>query len=169
MEKNQIFRKESLEQMESPEKMDDYIHVTSPGIWMILGALIVLAAAFFVWSIVGELPETLAVRGAVVSEKTVKCYVAAEQMDRDLEGCRVTLTLPDGNSSEGTVTAVSEIPYSAEEISKILENDWMVANIIPSNYAYEVVVEAEQPLRTGVLASATIVTALVKPIRYIFG
>lgn len=169
MEGKNVFRQESLDRIESPEKMDEYIQVTSPGIWIVLGALVVLAVTFFVWSIVGNLPETLAAKGAVVSEDTVKCYVSAEQLEGDLVGCQVSLSLPDGTSSSGTVTQISEIPYSAEEISMTLENDWMVENIIRSNYAYEVVIKTEEPLRTGVLADATIVTALVKPIQYIFG
>mgnify|MGYP007122110349 CR=1 FL=1 len=41
-EKNSIFRKKSLDRIESPEQLNDYIRVTSPGIWIFLAAAIVL-------------------------------------------------------------------------------------------------------------------------------
>ena len=38
----QIFRKKSLDRLSSPEQLNDYLHVTSPGIWIVLGAVIFL-------------------------------------------------------------------------------------------------------------------------------
>ena len=39
---NSIFREKSIERVSSPEKLDDYIKVVSPGIWILLAAIIVL-------------------------------------------------------------------------------------------------------------------------------
>lgn len=35
---NPIFRKKSLDRISSPEALDDYLHVTTPAVWMILAA-----------------------------------------------------------------------------------------------------------------------------------
>ena len=32
--KNKLFREKNLEQIESPESLNDYLQVTSPGIWI---------------------------------------------------------------------------------------------------------------------------------------
>ena len=41
-EKKEIFRKKSLERVSSPEQLNDYLHVTSPAVWVVLAAVIVL-------------------------------------------------------------------------------------------------------------------------------
>lgn len=67
--KNNIFRKETLERISSPEQLNDYLHVTNPGIWVILAAVIVLLAGVFVWSCTGSLetrsPATMIVKDHV--------------------------------------------------------------------------------------------------------
>ena len=68
---DKMFRKESIERISSPEQLTDYIHVTSPAGWMLLGAIIVLLAGICVWGIFGRLDTTLTVAaqsrdGAVV-------------------------------------------------------------------------------------------------------
>ena len=49
MEK-QLFRKESIERVSSPEQLSDYLRVTSPTVWVVLAAVILLLASLFVWS-----------------------------------------------------------------------------------------------------------------------
>ena len=46
----QLFRKESMERISSPEKLDDYLHVTTPAVWLVLAAAILLLAGLFAWS-----------------------------------------------------------------------------------------------------------------------
>ena len=38
-DKTKLFREKNLERLESPEKLNDYLRVTSPGVWMILNVL----------------------------------------------------------------------------------------------------------------------------------
>ena len=45
-----IYRKESLERITSPESLSDYLHVTSPTVWLILVAVILLLAGMLIWS-----------------------------------------------------------------------------------------------------------------------
>ncbi|MCL2839926.1 MAG: hypothetical protein FWE05_04055 [Defluviitaleaceae bacterium] len=55
--KKNIFRKESLDKMSSPEKLNDYIKVSNPSVWIILGAIAIMLISVIVWSITYELPE----------------------------------------------------------------------------------------------------------------
>lgn len=53
MEKNNLFRKNCVEENLGPEALDDYIHVTTPAVWLVLAALIILLLGFLTWSIWG--------------------------------------------------------------------------------------------------------------------
>ena len=39
----------------SPEQLNSYIRVTSPGAWIVLASVLVFLAGFFVWIFFGEL------------------------------------------------------------------------------------------------------------------
>lgn len=51
---NSIFRQKSIDKITSPEKLDDYIKVTKPSVWITLIAIVLLLAGAVVWSIFGE-------------------------------------------------------------------------------------------------------------------
>ena len=48
-----LFRKKSLDRVTSPEELNDYIRVTTPSVWLILIATVVLLAGILVWSVFG--------------------------------------------------------------------------------------------------------------------
>ena len=50
-----IYRKKSMDRITSPEELGDYLHVTNPGIWVILTAVIILMLGVFVWACTGTL------------------------------------------------------------------------------------------------------------------
>ncbi|MCR4807821.1 MAG: hypothetical protein K5857_09120 [Lachnospiraceae bacterium] len=45
-----LFRKKSLERISSPEELNDYIRVTTPGIWLILVAITLLLIGMLTFS-----------------------------------------------------------------------------------------------------------------------
>ena len=51
---NGIFRQKSIDKVSSPEKLDDYIRVTTPSVWITLAAILVLLAGAIIWGIFGE-------------------------------------------------------------------------------------------------------------------
>ena len=71
-EKNEnVFRKEALEGIRSPEQMDDCLKVTNPGVWIILTAAVLIIAGLFVWAGIGRL-ETTVPAAAVVKSGTAR-------------------------------------------------------------------------------------------------
>jgi len=44
-----IFRKKSLDTLSSPENLNDYLRVTNPAVWLVLGAMILFLGAVIVW------------------------------------------------------------------------------------------------------------------------
>ena len=166
MQTESIFRRESLDRVASPEKLNDYIRVSSPGVWLLLGALIVIVACLAVWGFTGTLPVTLTLSG-VTEGNQVACFVPVEEYKNDLLGCRVQITLPDGSAVSGVVTDVAALPASAEELAAELEKDWLISRLILGDYSYRVTIGVESPLTLGELVQVALVTAEVKPIRYI--
>ena len=55
---NNLFREKSLQRVSSPEKLDDYIKVVSPGVWLVLIAVIILLLGVLAWASVGNVPVT---------------------------------------------------------------------------------------------------------------
>ena len=77
-ENNQtLFRKKAMERISSPEDLTSYLRVTSPGMWIILAAVIALLVGLFTWSAVGTL-ETSVDATAIVQDHTAQ-IVAADQ------------------------------------------------------------------------------------------
>jgi len=51
MEQQQgIYRESSLEKIQSPDQLDQYLKVTTPAVWILLAAVILLLGAAFWWS-----------------------------------------------------------------------------------------------------------------------
>lgn len=50
MEESNLYRRESMERIQSPEQLNDYIRVTNPTVWVVLAAVILLLAGLLIWS-----------------------------------------------------------------------------------------------------------------------
>ena len=48
-----IFRQKSIDRVSSPEQMNDYIRVTTPTVWLVLLALVILLLGMLAWSVFG--------------------------------------------------------------------------------------------------------------------
>ncbi len=71
-----LFRKSSIDRVNSPEQLNEYIRVTNPGVWLVLAAIVVLLVGVLIWSIWGSV-ETTIDTGLVVDGDTAVCYVSA--------------------------------------------------------------------------------------------
>ena len=75
-----LFRKKAMARISSPEDLTGYLRVTSPGVWIVLAAVIVLLAGLFAWSAVGTL-ETTVDATAVVHNHTAQIVAAGQGAD----------------------------------------------------------------------------------------
>ena len=50
---SELFRKKSLERIQAPEELNDYIKVTTPPVWIVLAAIVVLLAGMLTWGVLG--------------------------------------------------------------------------------------------------------------------
>ena len=52
---NSIFIEKSIDRVSGPESLNDYIRVTSPWVWIVLLALVLLIAGMLAWSVFGRI------------------------------------------------------------------------------------------------------------------
>jgi len=71
MEKKTSYRQKSIDRISAPEQLQEYMRVTSPGVWMVLAAVIVLLVGFFVVSIFGRIERTYTTVAKVQDGKAV--------------------------------------------------------------------------------------------------
>ena len=93
MEK-QLYRKESLKHISSPEEMHDFLCVTTPRLWMILSTILVLLVGFLIYA------------STVTLENTISAQMRAVQ---------VVEPLPESNADPKTYLS-GEFPMSYEDL-----------------------------------------------------
>ena len=82
----QVFRQKSLDRLESPEQLNDYIRVMNPGIWFLIAGIIVLLIGTCVWGVFGKIGEiNIDSAVTIVENGTLKCYIDEYSLpDEDL-------------------------------------------------------------------------------------
>jgi HlyD family secretion protein len=74
---NNLFRKEALDKVASPEQLDQLIKVTSPKRWFSLFALGALVISGGAWSVLGEIPIVVTGKGVMVYPSQVATLQAS--------------------------------------------------------------------------------------------
>ncbi|MCC5645529.1 NHLP bacteriocin system secretion protein [Nostoc sp. CHAB 5824] len=70
-QKSSLFRKESLERLSSPERLDQLMQVVNPKSWLPLVALGSIVGVAVIWSIYGRIPITVEGRGVLIYPSNV--------------------------------------------------------------------------------------------------
>ncbi len=110
---NQLFRKEALVRIESPERLNEMVKITSARSWLILTAIIGVLTAFILWSIFGELPYTINGQGILLQPGGIIeiASIASGRIER-------TMVLEADIINEGDVIAYIDQP----ELEMQIEN-----------------------------------------------
>lgn len=154
---DKIFRKKSIDKMSSPEQLNDYIKVTSPGVWMVLAAIAILLAGICVWGIFGKLETKLTVAAESREGQTV-LYVKESDISSVKKDMNVTV-----DNSVYTVTSISATPIAVtEEISEYARH---TGGLSLGEWVY--VVQTSGKLADGAYR-AQIVTDSVSPLYFVF-
>lgn len=95
-----IFRKKSLDKVKSPESLDDYIQVSSPGVWLLLISILLLLAGACVWGVFGRIESTVPSTVRIENGAAV-CYVAED----DVSSVQTDLTVRFADS-EAHIAAI---------------------------------------------------------------
>lgn len=101
-----LFRSKSMEKVNSPEQLNDYIRVSNPSVWMILAAVIILLVGVCVWGIFGHLDTTAETVG-VCMDGTITCYIREADISDVVEGTPVSV-----GDTELAVSEVAAFPVT---------------------------------------------------------
>ena len=106
---NGLFRRKTLDKVSSPEQMNDYIRVTSPGVWLVLAAVIALLAGLIIWSALGRLETTVTAVAVAGPDGGPVCYIAEDDMDAVRAGQTVHIA-----GKDYTLSGVAAKPVPAD-------------------------------------------------------
>ena len=157
VDKNSLFREKSLERIESPEKLNDYLRVTSPGVWLVLSMLIVLLIGVCIWGFFGHIDAT--VPAAVVSQDGQSiCYVPKAALEGVIKNRIVKV---DGRDLELVPSVLEpEVVSETMDVYIMLAGKLSVGDIV-----YQV------PLAENIdegTYSGTLVTETLSPVKLFF-
>lgn len=93
--KEDIFRKESMEKAKSPEILNEYIKVCSPGVWMLLIAAGLLLIGALIWGFFGYADSTVKAE-LIIDEGKAFCIVSENDYDRIREGMKISFGKKEG-------------------------------------------------------------------------
>lgn len=111
MDNSQIFRKESIDRISSPEQMNGYIKIANPGSMILLGIVLFFVIAGFVWAIFARVETTIS--GICVNKNNEHIIYVSEA---DGEKVSVGATIFIGNSEILVEeVGVDSLPVKAED------------------------------------------------------
>lgn len=91
----EIFGEKAKNFKRSPENLSDYIHVSSPGIWILMIGMLVLFVGAFVWLLFGHIDKTISVY--VYSQNgEISCFVDEAHRQSVAEGQKVWIENKEG-------------------------------------------------------------------------
>ena len=156
--KNKLFREKNLERLESPEKLNDYLRVTSPGVWLVLAAIIVLLIGVCIWGVFGRIEATTP--AAVVTENGESvCLVPTNALEGVLKYRTVKV---DGTSYELEPSVLEpEVILESTNVYTILAGNYSVGDVV---YPVSLVT----PVGTDGTAAGVLVTEELSPISLFF-
>lgn len=103
--------------------MDSYMKVMKPGVWLVLGAVILLLAAVILWAVTGRIETTLDVT-AQVSDGWTAVEISKEEAGELTVGSEVRTKAADGQVTaltwtEDTCLVEAEIPGAADGVTEM--------------------------------------------------
>ena len=156
--KNKLFREKNLERLESPEKLNDYLKVTSPSVWLVLITVIALLIGVCIWGFFGRIEATTTV--AVVTENgESECLVP----ESALEGAVKYRTLKiDGESYELNPSVLEpQIVSESTNVYTVLAGNLSIGEVVFP-------IALTSPLESDGIVSGVVVTEEMTPASLFF-
>ena len=148
-----LFRKKSLERISSPEQLNGYIRVSTPSVWLLLCAVIILLAGVCVWGVFGHMDATLTAV-AVAEDGMMTAYVREADIASVKAEAVVTV---DGDIVK--IWAIDDQPVQVDEsfseyarhVGGLQQGEWVYAVKLDVNcpdgiYTAQIVIDSVHPM-----------------------
>ena len=148
-----IFRKQNIDSLSSPEQLNDYIRSATPGVWFILIAVIFLLVGVCVWGVFGHL-DTRITSGGICENGKLTVYIPEQYKEMLNNNMTVsvdekTYTLSELSAAPVLITEETD-PYVLH-ISGLVVGDFSILTTAQTDlpdgvYTVTVNVESVSPL-----------------------
>lgn len=128
-----LFREKNINQITSPDELNDYLKVTNTSVWTILVAVILLLSGLLVWASIGHL-DTYAEANVIAKDKQLQIIVADQRAKMVKDG--MTLNI------EGEEVVIENVKL--DEYGRALATGEL--DIKDGEYTGKVVVESVHPI-----------------------
>lgn len=156
--KTSLFREKNLERLESPEKLNDYLRVTSPGVWMVLGAVIVLLIGVCIWGFFGRIQATT--QAVVITESGESSCLVPQSA---LEGVLQYRTIEIDEEKRELVPDILEPQVITESTNVYI---MLAGGLRVGDIVYPIALA--EPLGTDGFVTGNIVTEILSPLSLLF-
>lgn len=120
---NQVFRQKSVERIASPEQLQDYMRVTTPGVWMVLAAVILLLAGLIISSALVNVESTIPGQ-ATVEEDGLLLQIELPLSQKSLVSPGMVVRVADREAkvdmifqAENALQVLAELPEDGEKLA----------------------------------------------------
>ena len=131
-----LFREKNLERISSPEQLNSYIRVSTPSVWLLLAAIVILLVGVCIWGVFGYIHTTIPVL-AVAEGHTATAYVRETDVHKVADGTAVSM-----NGIEGHVLSVSSEPVYVKE-DTFTEYMRHVGQLQPGDWVYKLALDLD--------------------------
>lgn len=153
---NRFFRQKSIDRINSPESLNDYVKVTNPSLWFILAGVLALMIGVFAWAAFGKIDTNIYV-AAEAKSGGIMLYVDETEIDKISVGMSVTIA-----DARCTVEAIADRPVKAVEVDEYVLHK---GNMEASMWVYPVSVVGT--VQDGVYMAA-ITVEQTSPMSFVF-
>ncbi len=145
-----LFRAKNIERIESPESMNDYLQVTSPGIWIVLITVIIFLIGVCIWGVFGHIDSTTKV-AVVATEDESLCLVPEDALKSAIDNRSIKIGNEDYELAPSTLNP--EIISESTNIYWLLAGDLSIGDIV-----YKIPLSAHIPegVYSGIIVTETL-------------
>ena len=148
-----LFRAKNIERIESPESMNDYLQVTSPGVWLVLSTVIIFLIGVCIWGVFGHIDSTAKVAVVATEDETI-CLVPEDALKSAIDNHTIRIDSEDYELAPSTLDP--EIITESTNVYWLLAGDLSIGDIV-----YKIPLSLQMP--EGVY-NGTIVTETLSPL-----
>ena len=124
MEQQTVYRKKSLERIQSPEQLNDYLRVTNPSVWVILAAVALILAGALIWGSFAYI-DSFVTGTAEVKDGVMTVTVEDEALAKNVKA-GMNVTVGDTVSAIASVGRASDGSLFAQAQTALADGSYQV-------------------------------------------
>lgn len=166
MEKEKVASadKKPLERLQSPDDLDKYLRMTTPGIWLSIIACVAILLGIGVWAVFGSVSDHITLKG-IASTDGIVCFVDTDTALRIKEG---DFAYVDGVAE--TVTHIEPWAYEASSATSEGLTDLDIRQLAGDiKMVHPIIISDSQHLDFKTTVQVTITVDQKTPLSMIFG